>query len=365
MQQTRELADAVSAWEEAAQRLVGVALDIAPLTEREFTSAAELGAVEPDSAERTALALTQAADAVFEQIREPLAAGDDEAFGAMYAFLTANMSAADALMTAADSPQAIVASLRIEGIEAIGGVPADSWRRDIADAVQALRGQEPVRGAQQDPQAELNKTLNLLMALSGYDTAAIGRDAVLAVALPHVGNALTEVLAGRAASDLAAIQAGLHVGWAAFKRAATTVVNWVVSHVRNVVPPWVQQMIKTTAVKVKDYLVNNAGHEVGRIAAEILGLESTRRTWQQATPAAREAAALELARATDGEMSLLRNVTRVRTFIDRYGRWLISMLAKIPQVIIAVAALAAAAMILVLGVLWHGLRSVRDLVPHT
>jgi hypothetical protein len=65
---------------------------------------------------------------------------------------------------------------------------------------------------------------------------------------------------------------------------------------------------------------------------------------------------------TDDELSLIRKVTKARTFIDKYGRWLISLLVKIPQVILAVAALAAAAMVLVLSALWHGLRDLSLLV---
>lgn len=365
MEQTPEFVAAVGAWEEAAGSLLGVALEIAPLTERQFVSAAQTGALEPDSLLRSAVALTEAADAVYEHLSQPLAAGDDEAFRAMYAFLTGNMSAADALMTAADSPDAVVASLRIERIGAIEGSPADSWRRDIAEAVQALRGQELMRGAQDDDLAELNKTLDDLIDQSGDELVAIGKDTVLAVALPHVGVALTAVLAGRAARDFAGIQAGIRIGWAAVKRAASTVMNWALSHVTHVVPPWLQQEIRNAAVNVKNNLVNNAGHGVGRIAAVILGLGATQEAWQQASAPARARASLELPRATDGEMSLLRNVTRIRTFIDRYGRWLVSMLAKIPQVILTVAALAAAAIVLVLGVLWHGLRDVKDLVAES
>ena len=138
--------------------------------------------------------------------------------------------------------------------------------------------------------------------------------------------------------------------------------NWVVNHVVHLVPKWMQKGIDKAVTNIKQVLMKNAGHGVGRIAAGLLGLGDTRQAWQQASAEARNAASLRLTAATDDEMSLLRNVTKVRTFIDKYGRWLFSMFVKIPQVILAVAALASAAMVLVLSVLWHGLREIKGLV---
>jgi hypothetical protein len=306
--------------------------------------------------------VTEAADRVFEQLRGPLAEGDDDAFRGMFAFLTGNMSVADAIMTAADSPDAIVASLMLERIEWIELTPAETWRRDIAEAVATLLGLEPVRGAQDDDLAELNETLDKLIDQSGDELVAIGRDTVLAAALPHVGTSLTAVLTGPAAQAFDAIRTGVHVGWAAVKKAASTVMNWVVNHVTHLVPNWMQPRIENAVANIKENLVDNAGPVVGRIAAGILGLGATREAWRQASAEERNAAGMRLIAATGDEMSLLRNVTRVRTFIDKYGRWLISMFVKIPQVFLAVAALALAAIVLVLSALWHGLRDIKDLV---
>lgn len=351
--------EAVSAWETAANSLLDVALRVAPLTEQQLISALQPNAPEPVPLELSSTAVTRAADLVFEQLRGPLAEGDDEAFRGMFAFLTGNMSVADAIMTAADSPDAIVASLMLDRIESI---PAEAWQRDIAEAVRTLRGVEPVRGAQDDDLAELNDTLDKLTDQAGDELVAIGSDTVLAIALPHVGTALTAVLTGPAAKAFDAIRTGIHVGWAAVKKAASTVMNWVIDHVTHLVPQSMQKVIEDAVRNIVSNLMSNAGHAVGRIAANILGLGGTREAWRRASAGERDAATMQLTAATADEVSLLRNVTRVRTFIDKYGRWLISMWVKIPQVVLAVAALATAAMVLVLSALWHGLRDIKGLV---
>lgn len=359
MEPTRAFLEAVDVWERAAQDLLEVARQVVPLTEQEFIAELQQDAPVPESLESGATAVTDAADRVFAELQGPLAEDDDDAFRRMFAFLVGNMSVADAIMTAADSPDAIVASLRLQSIDAF---PAAAWQRDIAEAAAALRGFDLVRGAQDDDLGDLNDTLKKLTDQSGDELLAIGRDTVLAVALPHLGVALNSVLTGQAAQAFDVIRAGINAAWMAVKKAGAKVMTWAISHVAAVLPNSMHQRITDAVTKIRDSLLDHAGHGVGRIAAEILGLEETRKAWRQASIQERTAALPRLTGVTDDEMSLIRKVTKVRTFIDKYGRWLISLFVRIPQVILAVAALAAAAMVLVLSALWHGLREIEGLV---
>jgi hypothetical protein len=304
----------------------------------------------------------QTAQNVAGQLTAAIDDDDDDAFQSMFTFLVANLAVADAMATAADEPDQVARSMRLDSIDQFS---TESWQRDVDDAVNdLLPGPGVVRGASVAG-GPLDTALGTLTDQSGQQLVGIAKDAVLGAAIPNVGPALAQVLGGTIAKVFNEVQAGMHLGWAAIKRAASKVIEWVIDHITRLVPNGLRGVIEPAVDKVRASLTDDANHviskAVGEVAGAVLGLEVTRTSWANATDATRAAALNRLPTATDGELSLISKVARVRGFFDRYGRWLDS-LTKIPQVALALATLAVIAITLILSALWSGLRNVRMLV---
>jgi hypothetical protein len=349
----------VEDWNVAATAALETAQSIARLTQSELEEARGPDAIQPNFLDLAIDNLIQKAEGVFEQLSNPLNEGDDEAFLAMYAFLVGNLAVADALTVAAEEPNQIAAEFRSSSDDQFSVEP---WQSDVADAVVALRGIGPVGGAAFAQSPSLEQTLDTLTDRSGHELVRISTDTLFSVAIPQIPFALVSVMGGTAAHVFKTIQSGLHLGWAAVKRAASKVTSWVIDHIARVLPSQFRGVVETAANNVRVLLGANSGQIIGRTAGKALGLQTTRDTWEVAPPDRRAAAELELAEVTRKELSLISKVGRVREFLDRYGRWLNGVIATAPQFALALATLAVSAMVLVLSALWRGLRDVRELV---
>jgi hypothetical protein len=304
--------------------------------------------------------LIDAADGVVGHLANAIEANDDDAFQTMFSFLVGNLAVADAVATAADE-RGVTDAIRIETSD---DVSPESRQRDVDDAVNALRGPGRIGGAAV-PGDPLSASLSNLTDQSGQQLVEIARDAILSAALPEVGPALAKLVNGKAASVFEGVQTKLNLVWAALKRAASKIIDWVIDHITRLIPSALDEKIAPAVKKVRASLTGDAnnliGKAVGDVAGMALGLKSTRTSWANASPATVASAANNLPKATDGELALIAKVDKVRRFLDRYGSWL-DGLTKIPQVVLALATLAVIAMVLVLSALWSGLRNVRVLV---
>jgi hypothetical protein len=208
----------------------------------------------------------------------------------------------------------------------------------------------------------LEKTLSTLTVRSGHELVGISTNALFQIAIPQVPLALVNVMGGAAAHVFDAIQAGLHLGWAAVKKAASRVTAWVLDHIARVLPKPMRGTMETAVDHVRQLMNASADRTIGLAAGTVLGLPQTRRNWGLASPNVRADAELQLPGVTAEELSLISKVGRVREFLDRYGRWLYGILAASPQIALALATLAVGAIVLVLSALWRGLRDVRELI---
>ncbi len=356
MEQTDEMTNAITEWQQYLNELVAVSYRTA-----QASSAAFDQLVPQQDIDGLVDNLLTANDRLTAYMNDALEGGEDlDAQDRLFGVIYGSFVGADALNTAAEDPEVIAANLRLASVEEF---PTNTWLSEIEDATAIVSSAGAVAGGAGVPyQPTLDETIDELSDAAGSELRSIVTDAAVTLVIPRLPGAVASVLGGTAGSAIAKAASYIKGVFAVAKKGASRIVEWVVAHAQKILPPPLYSIVKRFVSAEVRALQDKADDVIGSIAAFALGKPGVLAAWGAAGEGALIQAIPEMPDATKVPLKRIKQVTRCRSFIDKWFQNLIALVAKVPQVAIGIAAAAAATIILVLYELWRGLHQLEALV---
>ncbi len=363
MEQTAEMGVAIGEWQNALQSLVAQSGQIARLTGPVFLQS-ELAA--PRGGIETAVTRVLVAnDRVLEHMVGWLAEDDPDAQDRLFGLIYGSLVGADALNSASDSPDYVSASLRVTSTDAY---PEESWLSEIESATAIVSGIHGVGGGAGASlyQPQLNDAIGRISDAAGGEVRAIATDSAMTIAVPQIPGQFAHVIGGKGGAQVLQATSKIKGAFAVAKRAAGRIVSWVVAEAHRILPSRLQQPVETVVKnifqKYQGQFQDQIDHLIGSIAAVALGKRDVEEDWQNANSTRVIQAVPGIPGAVEEPLKRIGQVTRCRSFIDKWLSSVVSAVAKFPHMVLAIVAVAVAAIILVLYGLWRGLDQLQRLI---
>ncbi len=356
MEQTSEMTTTIEEWQDALNNLVEISYQTAQLSANEFA-----GSELERDVDRLVDDVIASNERLIDHLSEPLESGEDlDAQDRLFGLIYGSLVGVDALNSSGEEPQLIAATLRIETVDSY---PSSSWRQEIEEATAIVSSRRAVTGAAIAPDPlDLDDTIEHLSTTAGTELRSTATDTVVTLVIPQLPGALAAVIGGHGGDLIKSAAHYISGAFARVKKAASRIVQWVVDRAHRILPPRLRAIVSGFVATNVDMIKEKADQLIGSIAAMALGRGRVEAAWNAASPATIASARPRMASATDDPLKRIGQVTRCRSFIDKWLKSLIALLAKVPAVTIGIAAAAAAVIALVLYELWRGLHQLGALV---
>jgi len=225
----------------------------------------------------------------------------------------------------------------------------------------ALMREPEVSGGADAPAATIPDQVTTLSDVAGAETVALVTTSVVGVGVQSVTHGLAGVLdtAVRTAAfdDLARQLSGLVNR---FKRAATAIVRWIVTHALELVPKSLRDFVEGTVKERLADLVQRPGHLAGEGLAFLCGAKTLQDRWEEIPTDERP----HIDPAT--VHPFIRHIawiTTGRRAIERWGgRVVLDVARTVPHVQLAYYIAVATAVVFVVAQEWEGIRALGALL---
>jgi hypothetical protein len=306
------------------------------------------------------------ADAIFAEL-QPFLAEDSDARGRLFELLDGTTRVADALLTAADEPDDILAYVQVENF---GQISEERWIGDYSRHAAVLLGLPEVSGAQAAFAGAVDEELDDLGRAGANELVAVAEELVEHASVLELLAGAEHVLQGIAEECFDQLRASLTRGWHWLMRAATKILAWVVAKAAKLVPPRLSDLVMHLLEALKGWGAGKVDNNsiASTILVRVLGGAAARNAWQAAPEGPALTAALErLPTLTDAEIRRIERVTKVRDTINQFhGKILLALLeAELPLALPALYALGGVVILFVGVQVWQGIGDIHDLAPAT